>query len=97
MLLCFGEVEHELRYGERVPEETEEERRAKITFEKLTKDREEMIKQAELDGEEINEADLPKITPIEPKKAVLMLLHLVSITDMKFCAQKMFEFDKILN
>ena len=25
-----------------------------------------------------------------------MLLHLISITDMKFCAQKMFEFDKIL-
>jgi len=29
ILLCFGEIEHELRYGERVPEETEEERRAK--------------------------------------------------------------------
>ena len=26
-----------------------------------------------------------------------MLLHLISITDMKFCAQKMFEFDKILS
>lgn len=25
-----------------------------------------------------------------------MLLHLISITDMKFCAQKMFEFDKVL-
>jgi hypothetical protein len=26
-----------------------------------------------------------------------MLLHLISITDMKFCAQKMFEYDKILS
>ena len=25
-----------------------------------------------------------------------MLLHLISITDLKFCAQKMFEFDKVL-
>lgn len=29
ILLCFGEIEHELRYGERVPEETEDERRQK--------------------------------------------------------------------
>jgi len=28
---------------------------------------------------------------------VLKLLHLISITDMKFCAQRMFEFDKVLH
>ena len=31
ILLCFGEIEHELRYGERVPDLTEEERRAKVS------------------------------------------------------------------
>lgn len=33
---------------------------------------------------------------IEPKKEVKMLLHLISITDLKFCCQQMFDFDKIL-
>lgn len=37
---------------------------------------------------------MPKV---EPRKPVLKLLHLISITDMKFCAQKMFEFDKVLH
>ena len=27
ILMCFGEIEHELQYGERVPPETEDERR----------------------------------------------------------------------
>ena len=40
ILLCFGEIEHELRYGERVPEETEDERRAKQTAIKIAKDAE---------------------------------------------------------
>lgn len=39
---------------------------------------------------------MQKVPEIEPKKPVLKLLHLISITDMKFCAQKMFEFDKVL-
>ena len=30
ILLCFGEIEHEPRYGERVPEETEEEKRVRV-------------------------------------------------------------------
>jgi hypothetical protein len=33
ILLCFGEIEHELQYGERIPPETEEERRARIIAE----------------------------------------------------------------
>lgn len=103
ILLCFGEIEHELRYGERVPELTEDERRAILSAAKLSKDREEMIKQGKEDaaaeGVPYNEAnlDLPKIPVIEPKKPILMLLHLISITDTKFCAQKMFEYDKILS
>jgi hypothetical protein len=103
ILLCFGEIEHELKYGERVPEETEEERRAKAMAIKLAKDAEEARKQAmeeaAAEGVEYNEAnvDIPKVPVIEAKKPVLMLLHLISITDMKFCAQKMFEYDKILH
>jgi hypothetical protein len=92
ILLCFGEIEHELKYGERVPEENEEERRAKQMSIKLAKDAEEARKQAmeeaAAEGIEYNpdNNDIPKVPVIEAKKPVLMLLHLISITDMKFCA-----------
>ena len=33
ILLCFGEIEHELRYGERVPPETDEEKKERIRCE----------------------------------------------------------------
>ena len=56
----------------------------------------EQRKEAEANGEKIDEADF-KIPVIEPRKPVLMLLHLISITDMKFCAQKSFEYDKVLH
>lgn len=52
-------------------------------------------KEAEEKGEPFNEADF-KIPVIEPKKPVLMLLYLISITDLKFCTQKIFEFDKVM-
>jgi hypothetical protein len=42
-------------------------------------------KQAEIDGTEFIEEDY-KLVKIEEKKPVLMLLSLISITDMKFCA-----------
>jgi len=97
ILLCFGEIEHELKYGERVPEETEDEKRARMVAELKAKEREEARKEAEAAGEKFDEAEAVKVPVIEPKKPVLMLLHLISITDMKFCAQKMFEFDKVLH
>ena len=58
-----------------------------------------MVPDAAAEGVPYNEAnlDLPKIPVIEPKKPILMLLHFISITDTKFCAQKMFEYDKILS
>lgn len=86
ILLCFGEIEHELHYGERVPEETEEEKRARYVAEHKAKEREEARKEAEANGEKFDEGEAVKIPVIEPKKPVLMLLHLISITDMKFCA-----------
>lgn len=52
-------------------------------------------KEAEESGTVLDETEY-KIPVIEPKKPVLRLLHLISITDMKFCAQKMFEYDKVL-
>jgi len=30
ILMCFGEIEHELLYGERIPPDTEDEKRARI-------------------------------------------------------------------
>lgn len=95
MLMCFGEIEYELQYGERIPPETEEEKRARIVAELKAKELEEARKEAEANGVEIDENEF-KVPVIEARKPVLMLLHLISITDMKFCAQKMFEFDKIL-
>ena len=52
-------------------------------------------KEAEINGEKFNEEDY-KVPVVEPKKPVMMLLHLISVIDMKFCCQKMFEFDKVL-
>ena len=95
MLMCFGEIEHELHYGQRIPPETEEEKRARIVAELKAKEVEEARKEAEANGVEFDESEF-KIPVVEPRKPILMLLHLISITDMKFCAQKMFEFDKIL-
>ena len=95
MLLCFGEIEHDLHYGERVPPETEDEKRARIVAELKAKELEEARKEAEANGEKLDETEF-KIPVVEAKKPVLMLLHLISITDLKFCAQKMFEFDKVL-
>jgi len=85
MLLCFGEIEHDLHYGERVPPETEEEKRARFVAEHKAKDLEEARKEAEANNEKLDETEY-KIPVIEAKKPVLMLLHLISITDLKFCA-----------
>jgi|TARA_B110000285_G_scaffold154623_1_gene172511 hypothetical protein len=95
ILLCFGDIEFEPRYGDRVPPETEDEKRQRIVAEMKLKEFEDAKKQAELEGTEFDEADF-KLIKIEEKKPVLMLLSLISITDMKFSAQKMFEYDKIL-
>lgn len=96
ILLCFGEIEHELQYGKRTPPETEEERRARRVAELKAKEAEEARKEAEADGEKAVE-DEPKIPLPEPRKPIMMLLHLISVIDMKFCCQKMFEFDKVLH
>ena len=47
ILLCFGEIEHELKYGERIPEDTEEQKRAKKVAEMKIQEREEARKEAE--------------------------------------------------
>ena len=95
ILLCFGEIEHELKYGERIPEDTEDEKRARVVAEMKLKELEEAKKEAAANGTEVDMSEF-KIPVIEPKKPILKLLYLISITDMKFAAQKMFEYDKIL-
>jgi hypothetical protein len=93
ILVCFGEIEFEAKYGNRIPPETEDQRRAAIIAASV----EEKIKAAKEAGEEINEEELRKGIPnVKKREPVMMLLHLISITDMKFCVQKMFEFDKAL-
>jgi len=39
LLLCFGDIDHEEGYGERVPPETEEQRKAKMILEMKRSDR----------------------------------------------------------
>lgn len=96
ILMCFGEIEHEPFYGYRIPPETEEEKKAKMVADIIRNQMKEAKKESEEKGTPFNEADF-KIPVIEAKKPVLMLLHLISITDLKFCCQKMFEFDKTMN
>jgi len=57
ILLCFGEIEHELKYGYRIPPETEDERRARHVAELKAKEREEARKEAEAAGEKFDEND----------------------------------------
>ena len=96
ILLCFGEIEHELKYGERVPAMTEDESRQRKVIEMKLIELEAARKEAAANGVELDENEF-KVPVIEPKAPVLKLLHLISITDMKFCAQRMFEFDKVLH
>jgi len=97
ILMCFGEVEYDMCYGERIPPDTDDDKREKKKLEKKLQEIEEARKEAEAAGEKFNEDDpMYKLPVIEPKKPIMMLLHLISITDMKFCCQKMFEFDKVL-
>ena len=71
ILMCFGEIEHELSYGERIPPESEEERRAKIVYEIKLKEREEARKEAEANGEIYVETE--PLPVIKPKNPILML------------------------
>jgi len=93
MLMCFGEIEHDPQYGLRIPPDTEEEKRAKLVYQELLKKFEEAVKESQETGEPL-EVEKPK--EIEPKKPVLTLIHPISITDLKFSIQKMFEYDKVL-
>lgn len=95
ILLCFGEIEHELKYGERIPEDTEDEKRQRVVAAMKLQELEEAKKEAAANGTEVDMSEF-KIPVIEPKKPILKLLYLISITDMKFAAQKMFEYDKVL-
>ena len=55
ILLCFGEIEHELKYGERIPDETEDEKKQRVIDELNIKRLEEERKEAEANGEELPE------------------------------------------
>jgi len=46
ILLCFGEIEHDIQYGERIPPETEDERKQRFIAEVKAKELEDAIKEA---------------------------------------------------
>ena len=55
-----------------------------------------MIKEAEEAGEKLDPASLPEIPKLPTRDPEMTRLFLISITDLKFSLQKMFEFDKAL-
>jgi len=50
VLLCFGEIEHDLRYGYRVPAETVEEKKQRLRAEMKAAELEEARKEAAANG-----------------------------------------------
>lgn len=98
MLLCFGEIEHEVSYGKRLPPQTEDYKRAVFQHNAKKEERERIIaeKKAEDPEAPIIEDELPVVPPIPERKPEMTKLYLMSITDIKFALQKMFEYDKVL-
>jgi hypothetical protein len=55
ILLCFGEIEHDMRYGDRIPPETEEEKKERKARARGARDLDEARKEAEAAGEKFDE------------------------------------------
>ena len=67
-----------------------------LTFKARNDERDRMIKEKQEAGEPIVEEELPKVPDMPTREPEMTRLHLISITDMKFCVQKMFEYDQVL-
>jgi hypothetical protein len=105
-LICFGDLQYEIKPTYRLPEETEEEKRAAH----LKKMKEEEEKKAALEGQDPakakkkKEGDAPKEEEKkeepqkkEPPKPIKVWLYLTSIYDLIAGIEKMHEYDFILS
>ena len=57
ILLCFGQIDHDERYGERIPADTEEEKRARFVAEMKLKEAEEAREEGDGSGERLQEPE----------------------------------------
>ena len=96
ILICFGEIEYEEDYGLKKPPETEEYRRAVMSHNAILEQRDKLIKEAEENKEPLDSTTLPAVPELPTREPEMTRLFKVSITDLKFALQKMFEFDKAL-
>jgi len=113
LLICFGDIENEEGYGERVPPETEDQRKAKMLLEMKRNERaknadpkeKKMQKQLTLDEtekknkEDADWADLEErlIAQMKPSKPEKILLNLTSIHDLLNALDRMQTFDRMLS
>lgn len=112
ILQCFGEIENDNTWGERVPPETDEQRKAKMLLEIKKQDKlkaEQAAKQTkkiektpeELEKQRKEEAEDKKreeelIAQMKPSKPIKVMLNLTSLHDLLNCLNRMGEFDRML-
>lgn len=113
LLICFGDIENEEGYGERVPPETEDQRKAKMLLEMKRNERaknadpkeKKMVKQLTMEEtekknkEDADWADLEErlIAQMKPSKPEKILLELTSIHDLLNALDRMQTFDRMLS
>lgn len=112
ILQCFGEIDNDNTWGERVPPETDEQRKAKMLLEIKKQDKikaEQAAKQTkkiektpeELEKQRKEEAEDKKreeelIAQMKPSKPIKVMLNLTSLHDLLNCLNRMGEFDRML-
>lgn len=113
MLYCFGDIEYEQGYGERVPPETDEQRKAKgklelwrANFAKAGGDKGEKLKKQatieEIEKRKKEEEDWAReeerlIQQMKPSPPMKVLLNLTSIHDLLNSLNKMAVYDRMLS
>ncbi len=107
IMICFGDIQYELKYTYRMPEETEEEKRAA----QLKKMKEEEEKRAALEGESKTKTRKAKQEnkpaedheekkeeqKKEPPKPIKVTLYQTSIHDLINSMEKMQDYDFVMN
>ena len=105
-MICFGDIQYELKSTYRMPEETEEEKRAAA----LRKIEEEKKAQAALEGDvkpkgrkgkaeqkPAEEEEKKEEVKKEPPKPIKVLLYQTSIHDLINSVDKMSDYDSVLS
>ena len=113
LLICFGDIENEEGYGERVPPETDDQRKAKMLLEmhKLNRaknaDPKDKKVQKQLtmeendkkkkEDEEWAKEEAKLLAQMKPSKPMHVLLNLTSIHDLLNALDRMQTFDRMLS